>query len=614
MLMINKKLYIALFIISIIFLSIGGTFAYLTASATVTNITQIKSGNLTMTIDGGGNENVNLFPAECTSDYAIKRVIKASAINTSGGKVSFSIGMNIATLGSDFKRRTMKYALTTSSDSCTDGLVASGNFKDKNVDDDVWLIKNDYDGITQSGNTYTKTYYLYIWLDQSETRNLSGSISVKMIGSSSNNPNLQVSRDYDDGNDDDTLFYQIKSNADKYTKIDFSQTSEASSTNGIYATTSTDNGVPVYYYRGNVDNHVIFANFCWRIIRTTETGGVKLIYDGIPSNGQCNNTGSNTTIGSSEFNSESHSPAYFGYMYGAIYTYKLQSVSSLSGAIVFGNDITYANGTYTLKDTYMLTNASNWNVEYTTISNKYHYTCFTSSDTCTKVNYIYYIGDLDSFYFELEGGKNHLDILKEMLDGSSNENDSTVKTAVDAWYKNNMTSYTSKLEDTVFCNDRSYDVGLNTNGWNKDYNNVDDMSVMLIFNRPWKLFPQLTSNVSPTLACQNTNDKFTVEGSNGNGALTYPVGLITVDEMVYAGGVLNTSNSSYYLYNQVDNWTLSPAIFYYFVANEINLDSDGKGYFGLVSNNNAIRPVISLKQGTILSSGNGTSTTPYIVE
>ena len=53
----RKKLYIALGILLIIFLSIGGTFAYYTTSATATNITQIKSGNLTMTIDGGGNTN-----------------------------------------------------------------------------------------------------------------------------------------------------------------------------------------------------------------------------------------------------------------------------------------------------------------------------------------------------------------------------------------------------------------------------------------------------------------------------------------------------------------------------------------------------------------------------
>ena len=83
----EKRLYITLFALSIIFLGIGGTFAYLTVSVNATNITQIKSGNLTMTIDGGGNENVTLFPAKCTSEYAIKKTIKASAKNTSGGKV-----------------------------------------------------------------------------------------------------------------------------------------------------------------------------------------------------------------------------------------------------------------------------------------------------------------------------------------------------------------------------------------------------------------------------------------------------------------------------------------------------------------------------------------------
>ena len=61
--------------------------------------------------------------------------------------------------------------------------------------------------------------------------------------------------------------------------------SEQDNTNGIYMTTNTESGKPVYYYRGNVDNnYVLFANSCWRIIRTTETGGVKLILD----QGSCN--------------------------------------------------------------------------------------------------------------------------------------------------------------------------------------------------------------------------------------------------------------------------------------------------------------------------------------
>ena len=184
----NKKLYITLFIISLIILGIGGTFAYLTVSVNATNITQIKSGNLTMTIDGGGNENASFMPSKCTSEYAIKKTIKASAVNTSGGKVSFSVGMNVATLGADLKRNTMKYALTTVATSCTDGLIASGNFSEATVGSDIWMIKNDYDDITNSGNTYTKTYYLYIWLDSAQTADITGSLSVTVTGSVTNNP------------------------------------------------------------------------------------------------------------------------------------------------------------------------------------------------------------------------------------------------------------------------------------------------------------------------------------------------------------------------------------------------------------------------------------------
>ena len=239
----NKKLYITLFALSILFLGIGGTFAYLTTTVTATNITQVKAGNLTMTIDGGCNANVSFMPAKCTSEYAIKKTIKASAKNTSGGKVSFSIGMNVAVLSDSLKRSTMKYALTTSATSCTDGLIANGNFSNAIVGSDIWLIKNDYDDITNSGNTYTKTYYLYIWLDESETENItSGNISVNMKGTSSNNPNLTT-----EAVKSIPLYDYIKNSANTTTQIDFSKTSEASSTNGIYMTTNTEGNVPVYY-------------------------------------------------------------------------------------------------------------------------------------------------------------------------------------------------------------------------------------------------------------------------------------------------------------------------------------------------------------------------------
>ena len=235
----KKNLFIILTIVSIVILGVGGTFAYYTTSKVATNITQIKSGNLTMTVDGGGNTNASFMPAKCTSSYAIKKKIVATSNNTSGGKVSFSIGMNVATLSDSLKRTTMKYALTTSSDSCINGLIANGNFKNATVGSNIWIVKNDYDNIAQTDNSYTKTYYLYIWLDETETQNLSGSISVNMKGTSSNNPSLIKEANISLG-DPGTLYYEIESGADKTTTIDFSKTSEASSTNGIYMTKDTD--------------------------------------------------------------------------------------------------------------------------------------------------------------------------------------------------------------------------------------------------------------------------------------------------------------------------------------------------------------------------------------
>ena len=494
----NKKLYITLFALSILFLGIGGTFAYLTTSVTATNITQVKAGNLTMTIDGGGNANVSFMPAKCTSEYAIKKTIKASAKNTSGGKVSFSIGMNVAVLSDSLKRSTMKYALTTVANSCTDGLIANGNFSNATVGSDIWIVKNDYDNITNTSNTYTKTYYLYIWLDEKETQNLSGSISVNMKGTSSNNPNLTTEADIEKA----SLYDIVKNAADTTTTIDFSQTSAQDNNNGIYMTTDTEGNVPVYYYRGNVDNRLIFANFCWRIIRTTETGGVKLIYDGVPSNGQCNNTGSNSTIGSSKFNSSSNNAKYVGYMYG----------SSI-------DDETYTN-------------------------------------------------------------------------------ESTIKKTIDTWYKANMTSYTSQLEDTVFCNDRSY----TTSGSD------------LYFGA----YTKLKTNKTPTLKCQNTRDKFTVEANNGNGALTYPVGLITADEMAYAGGKYYSSsadvNRSFYLYTSKLFWALSPSHFIGSTAAGFFLDFNGSLGTSNVTRSSGVRPSVSLQPGiTMTGGGSGTSADPFVI-
>ena len=610
-----KKLYITLTILSIIFLGIGGTLAAITYTANAVNITQIKSGNLTMTIDGGGNQSVSLFPSTCTSEHAIKRTITAKTVNTSGGKVSFSIGLDITALSDGLKRETMRYAITTNSDSCTIGLVAGGSFKDKQAGSDVWLIRNDYDNITVSGNTYTKTYYLYIWLDEIETEVVSGDIAIQLKGTTSNNPNLAIDAGYSDSSATNTLYYKIKSNADNTTRIDFSKISTKDNTNGIYTTTSTENGVPVYYYRGAVDNnHVLFANLCWEIIRTTETGGVKLIYDGVPSNGVCANTGEASYLtNTSAFNSSYNSPAYVGYMYGSAYTYSSKTMSSLSGNIVYGNDVSYdaATGKYTLVDT-IIKDVADWATDYSTIGSKYHYTCFTSSNTCTQVNYMHYSDSSSSYYFILTDGKKHTDILEEMLNNNTNE--STAKKAIDLWYSSNMTSYTSQLEDITFCNDRSIS---SYGGWDKDTSNSSDLGDSdLLFGMLDKVeidYELGLASLTSSLICSREIDKFTVNSDNGNGALTYPVGLITADEIVHAGGGLLDNNSFYLYTDERDMWSLSPSSFDHVSAVGFYLSSTGNFGSTYVDFAYGLRPVVSLKPGTVVVEGNGSSTSPFIV-
>ena len=98
-----------------------------------------------------------------------------------------------------------------------------------------------------------------------------------------------------------TINYKMKNMASgSDVNIDF----KADAVAGIYYVEKTINDKnPIYYYRGAVtNNNVLFANFCWKIVRTTETGGVKLLYNGTPTNGQCNGTNPILDVGYIAFN------------------------------------------------------------------------------------------------------------------------------------------------------------------------------------------------------------------------------------------------------------------------------------------------------------------------
>ncbi len=184
----------------------------------------------------------------------------------------------------------------------------------------------------------------------------------------------------------------------------------------------------------------------------------------------------------------------------------------------------------------------------------------------------------------------------------TNTNSSTIKGTLDTWYTNNIKNTTNEqyIVDAIYCNDREVSTA--------DTNYTGDGSGTT--KTAYKALERLQTNKTPTLQCNQVNDRFTKEtiinGVTGNGALTYSIGLITADEVAYAGAKYNANNLKYYLYMGYSFWTMSPAYFSDSIAKEF------KNYIGGDSVNTigGVRPVISIS-GTALSSGTGTKANPF---
>ena len=193
-----------------------------------------------------------------------------------------------------------------------------------------------------------------------------------------------------------------------------------------------------------------------------------------------------------------------------------------------------------------------------------------------------------------------------------NSTSSTIKTAIDNWYKTTTleTDATTKslVADQIFCNDRS--ATTSSSGTPGEISGSMSVSTTYYYGA----YIRLITNKSPKLTCTTASDKFTVGTSNGNGALTYPVGLITADEVAMAGGVNETSNSSYYLYTSQYYWSGSPSYFNGINARaaEFRVHSSGDLDYYFVYNTYGARPVVSLSSKAKLS-GSGTYNDVYTV-
>lgn len=196
----------------------------------------------------------------------------------------------------------------------------------------------------------------------------------------------------------------------------------------------------------------------------------------------------------------------------------------------------------------------------------------------------------------------------------TNTNSSTIKTVIDSWYQNNLSSYSKYIADAIYCNDREVVQVNNVGGMTLTGNGAGtNESAYAGFNRTYV-------DHAPTLKCKNKNDRFTTSSTLGNGALTNPIALITHDEVVMAGGtgidfatMTFITNDNYYLYPVNENywyWTMTPFAYSDGDAGAVLIGDFVNSYSVYV--NFAVRPVVSLKSDAI-SGGVGTVNNPFYV-
>ena len=190
----------------------------------------------------------------------------------------------------------------------------------------------------------------------------------------------------------------------------------------------------------------------------------------------------------------------------------------------------------------------------------------------------------------------------------ANTNKSTILTNLEAWYeKNNLKNYEKVIADTVWCNDKTNVTDTSYDPWSITPNGLGYAKNVTYYGATQRLVGTSGSagGTGPSLKCNGELSK-----------INSKVGLITADELALAGYAYNISNTTTYLQeNATDTywWSLSPGYFYGYIA-IVWFVSGSNGRFdnNIVNYTSGVRPSISLKSTTNVT-GEGTSSSPYII-
>ena len=560
----NKIIIIAI-VLALAVLFSGLTYAYFTsATSSESGSTIVAKGGQMNVVYDNKSDNIsvsNIYPRE---EAWVTKKFQVIGNNTTDLLMFYKVKMVVDNneFGLD-----LSYKLTGTNTANSGALIP-------NVSSNAYIGERDVSlgtGYHVKGTGNVHEYTLQIFFkprnngsdssnnqNYAQQANFAAHLVIEIDGTSTE----KAPKNWDDAGSN-TLLAGIKKNYASPTATLTNPITDASASNeAVMSLTPDDYGIS-YYFRGNVQNNFVsFAGMCWRIVRITGDGSIKLVlYDNSSAN--CTNTGGSLAYVSydgetleSTFNFEADGGnAYIGFMYGT------------------PNSTTYA--------------ATHANI-----------------------------------------------------------NKSTILDNLETWYTDNLTSYASKLADTIWCNDKSTVKNTTLTKYIVTNGNLSKQTISLsglgyqskptaygsaVRNFALTQGTNKSYGTGPSLICPNDNDggklsKFTVDDTvNGNGNLNYKIGMLTVDEMILAG--LPTSqvyeNNGYssnyvtsYLLKNATGWsyyTLSPAIIGYSsndvwtIYNYGYLQTDSAGTSG------AIRPAISLKATTTISGGTGTASSPFII-
>ena len=510
----HKRIMIYVMIISLICV-VGVSYAFFTAGMSSETSTTVRAdaGTMKITYDGGANINLaGIYPKD---DVWATKTITVTGNNTTDAEMYYKLTLVVDS--NTFKTDDpLQYELVSTNDS-TNGEIIPNISKTDITGTSIELGSGKFAKANNAKHTYLLKIY-YPKKATSQNANQGAAFNSHVEITSAKAPTVS------------NLAETILAKNEVKTPITTPGAAVSTADEALLASAEDDYGTS-YYFRGAVtNNYVEFANKCWRIVRVSGDGSVKLILHNDNTAGvanPCDAANNNAsaafarysgTTYTSAFNSSHNDNAYVGFKYGT------------AGA----------------------------------------------SDYATT---------------------------------HANTNNSTILTNLETWYTNNLKTYADTIADTVWCNDKTNVTDTTYNPWSYGENATGlGYAKNITFYGATQRLVSSSNNAGgtgPSLKCNGELSKINLK-----------VGLITADELAYAGYAAYLQNLATYLQeNATDTywWSLSPHAF----NNGYTLGwyaggSDGSFGGGGVVDIFGVRPSISLKSTTNVT-GEGTSDKPYKV-